>query len=88
MRRNSSERSRPEFRRSDRGRVDYEFVAGFVKSCCGLNAGHIAAMTKLSLSVATQKLKIINQGHPSGSLLIRSQKVNRFSEHALVQVDD
>ena len=88
MRRNSTQRARPEFRRSDCGRVDHELVGSFVKSCCGLNAGHIAAVTKLSLSIATQKLEIINQGHPAGSLLIRSQKINRFSEHALVQVND
>lgn len=52
----------PEFAGLERRRVDDELVIFSIKSRRSLKPGHVAAMTKLGLSVAANDLPVIDQG--------------------------
>lgn len=77
--------TRPELRRGDSWRVDYELVGGHVESGRCLKTCDVGAMTHLSLRVATHPFHGPDILDPLLSLLIRAKFQQSSLEHADMQ---
>lgn len=79
--------ARPEFGRGLGGTVNYKLISGFVEGSSGLELGDVRSVTELSLSVTSQNLMGLEEGHPVVFLFLVGHDIDNGWEHGVVETD-